>query len=991
MARPEAHIPEINPQRDADMRLMPARSLMRQLEKLENEFSAENTDETKRRLGIIEKQIIEKAGPENDQPKSDELTDLWYELWVKVNGLKNVIGTYNKETPAPTPTAQVVDIELGRKKPPAAKEGKGDASEVGGGTGAATAGGGEGGEPPDDGEKKKLTKAERKGSKGKKGKVDAAEEELASRAEEIRFKQEAEAAAKLAAEKLETDEQPAKKEKHYEAIGNIARQNAVSGEEWLRDKPKPGFAEEDAQRIAEAFQQTIAAQTPPVPAEATPGVFAGKEEPPAPPPEGAPEAEPAPVPTAGSGKIERAISGREKRSARQTVVEQNEARFRERDERFRQAKAMVVKAKTGDFGKEEVAEFDEVAGPLFEHYRGLLNVAKRQVKAHAKRKLAELDGMRKLVEAGELKGKAEQNPEERLRNSRDYKLLEKQFLRGMNVREMKFKFNREDEKRIVELFERDVKAGRDPLQRIAGDILYKVLGDYDFNELNAKDKEESEKKFLEVVRQVWNNFVYERKVNPRTGQFGIGEGSMDTDVKVSLWLLKKAGMVGAEDAQSVKAGEVVPGATHVDTGPQGVSGVFLDRLDGEMIAGFTNHPEGRDFRTSSAKILFEFLRQAGFIETNDSSQDGFKQRRAMEMMVQYTIDEDNASFPVSKEGSIADFKKSAETLRGLGRYLSADQMHAVFIAYDEGGPFGETYRKILQRKFTREELSNLGLLDEYKLAEFPNRDFDFDAYAKEYRQNKITIPAFAQYAIEQAGRRFDKSPKRRFSEGWTLRTRFGNYVVDIVQGRGDKTLAGYNAVQAYGFDGYISYDVRNNSFLINTFNPKVDLSRDPGIHELQKKTGAVIVRGNIMIRPGAKDKPFNTTLKEILQILTGKEEIQAGELITRALELESKGELKPVERSVEKWKKKKKRQEAAPSPKAKEFSPPERRGGGSEAVAEKTEKEKQREQVTRDWEEKTRGWLIGEKKTEEQIQKYFDIFRDSEVEKIMKMIEEENA
>lgn len=553
-----------------------------------------------------------------------------------------------------------------------------------------------------------------------------------------------------------------------------------------------------------------------------------------------------------------------------------------------------------------------------EGQKSLIKEAIERLKGHYQARQA-------LVRRGDAKQKIEKNlrdllgleqeldkpMEQRMRSSKAYQFLERQYLRGISLEEMKGKIinrktrssflpkeiSREQWSQALQMLEQEIAQGRDPLERMAADITTDFLEkEGNYQELNAATVAESQKKFPEVVKAVWRNFVYGAKTDQGIVRSGLR--GKDLDVKVSLWLLERAGIKAATQAQPVPQGTMEAGAFNIDT--SGQSGLFrhVDKkmptyktfeLPEQPPSGADDHPHGRVLPSSTAKILLEGLKQCGLFEEQyeEKAKDrkARVERRAVEMMVRLTVDGDNVTFPVSKQGRLADYKKSSKTLLGLSRYMTANQIFDYFKRYGQDGRFKDAYASaVVERELTTEDI------ERYRL----------NKRGKDSKTGKATTSPLekAAKAVEDAEAKLGKpwqalgreERESLYRTGKVMDTRFGTYVVDLVRKKSDKLRGGYAAVQAYGYDGYIIYDRNQNFYLINTFRERIDLSRDQRLQGLPQKT---IVRGNILIKSGLPDEDLKVKFVDVLRAVAKKNYRPATE-IQKYLEEETF-----VEREVE--------------------------------------------------------------------------------------------
>lgn len=574
-----------------------------------------------------------------------------------------------------------------------------------------------------------------------------------------------------------------------------------------------------------------------------------------------------------------------------------------------------------------------------------------------------------------------------IRASAAYKFLEEEYTRGVSFAQMSAvldeqkrpnfippEIRRQEYETAFQQFRADVAAGRNPRERLIATMVINLVKSFD--ELKPKDTANADEEFRELMRGLAWNFGYEAKLDPRTGRPGAGEQAMDSDVKVSLRLLQVAGIAAAEEAKPKSYGQPEPGTFSLDVG--GKPGAFISHegqyyqaFDQEVAPpqGTENHPRERKFPTSSARNLYELLKSVGFFAELDP-----KQKASMDMMVQYTVDEDNASFPESQQGKLVDFRNSHQTLMGLGRFMSAADLQDYFRRYGSERNYKQSYRQTaVERLFTKEDLRRYNLDS--------NSKFTWSSAAEggKPRKSKITTQEFILTGIEQARKELDKPREQLLREGRIVETRFGTNIIDIVTKPQDKLILGYNAVKAYGFDGYVSYNLKRHNVLINTFDPRVDLSRSKEIMALLEKNSGAVLRGNIVIIKGE-----NITLKEVLQAITRPNYRPKGR-VKEALDLEAKGQLvyeaaggqAPVATP------------ATESSKGRELRVESK--AAAAVSSEKTEEEKLREQIRQDWEKWFRDYLKSTADySSQEIEQALKLHGPKEIGRILRKIKELN-
>ena len=173
--------------------------------------------------------------------------------------------------------------------------------------------------------------------------------------------------------------------------------------------------------------------------------------------------------------------------------------------------------------------------------------------------------------------------------------------------------------------------------------------------LEQLDWEQVSEQFTKAVREVWQDFYYsgQWRFDQKTKEFELSDNK-DMDAKVSLFLFKLAGIKGATLAKALPPGEASAAGTTFDSG----------KKDGVVVAKnkvvIDNHQPNRGYETSSAKIIYRLLASMGNIKENSR----------LRALVELSVDDDNGRLITNKK----QFDNSNKTLRGLHRYLDADDL-----------------------------------------------------------------------------------------------------------------------------------------------------------------------------------------------------------------------------------------------------------------------------------------------------------------------------
>ncbi len=181
--------------------------------------------------------------------------------------------------------------------------------------------------------------------------------------------------------------------------------------------------------------------------------------------------------------------------------------------------------------------------------------------------------------------------------------------------------------------------------------------------LNANTEQIGDEKFKEMTRETWKEFavrsflvkdreVGEIKVNGRT----------NTDSKVALYLLQKAGM-NVKDVTYLAPSEFNSGKINIDTGKK--DGLIILE-DGTVI--IDHHGEDSPLDTSAASEVRDILVRLGMLEKSEGT----------ERLIEFVNQVDNFDY-VDAEKYFKDYFKNAhETVLGTYRMLSPQQLESFF-------------------------------------------------------------------------------------------------------------------------------------------------------------------------------------------------------------------------------------------------------------------------------------------------------------------------
>jgi len=304
-----------------------------------------------------------------------------------------------------------------------------------------------------------------------------------------------------------------------------------------------------------------------------------------------------------------------------------------------------------------------------------------------------------------------------------------------------------------------IKNGEIELNRQAADITLGRVQKYE--DLNADNEEDGEKKFLEITRKLWKEFAVHGRVeiDPKTGEKKIAKYT-DLDGKCSLYLMRLAG-IKTSDLEYLEPGKSASGRINLDTGKK--SGFSVEE---EGKTAFLDHHTGKDDReTSATRVVYATLVKTGLLEKEES----------LDKLVEFVTQMDNNNYPESKKY----FRDSWQMMLGLSNFVQPEKLAQFFRE-------SKTPTDIL----SPEELKKYGLI--YKI-----------------KGQEINRSAEIKEKIEKSWAGLSEMEK----EGWIFDSdRYGKIAVDAK----NRVPSGATAAEAYGCDTYIIYDQEKQSFFIST-------------------------------------------------------------------------------------------------------------------------------------------------------------------------------
>ncbi|MDO8537012.1 MAG: hypothetical protein Q7R94_02085 [bacterium] len=320
----------------------------------------------------------------------------------------------------------------------------------------------------------------------------------------------------------------------------------------------------------------------------------------------------------------------------------------------------------------------------------------------------------------------------------------------------------------------------------------------DVNKLNAATEEERKKLFAELSRMTWTKIAVH-------GVFGTDKTSKkkglvdrsDLDGRSAVGLIQELAGVNVEEVKYVKPGsKPLEGYINLDFG--GENGLVIK--EGGKTTVIDHRAVDSERGTSTTEIVYRVLVKLGMIEKNE----------AADKLVEFVTHEDNKSFPEEEKY----FGDSAHNLLGLFRFIKFDKLVEFFRA-------GKKPTDIL----TDEELKKFGL----------------EEGSKEQKKSVETSSSKLEI-MKKNGLIIDSD-------------RYGKIVFDL----GNKRMipAGFTAAKAAGFDAYVIWDPKENSFFISSKKEITD-SFPQGFR--QRKT--------MWIKPRGDGVRLTVSLEDILRTMT---------------------------------------------------------------------------------------------------------------------------
>ncbi|MFA5158105.1 MAG: hypothetical protein WC451_02870 [Patescibacteria group bacterium] len=326
-----------------------------------------------------------------------------------------------------------------------------------------------------------------------------------------------------------------------------------------------------------------------------------------------------------------------------------------------------------------------------------------------------------------------------------------------------------------------------------------------FEELDDEDPKKRDDKFRALTRALWKEFaVHGRYEIDKKGNKCIFVNKTDLDGRTCVGLFEKAGF-DVKNLKYIDQSDIETGRVVLDTGD--MHGTIYDNAKRALV--IDHHAKDSDPTVSAAGIVYETLVKMDLIDQNETYQK----------VIDFINEYDNSRYQLDLES----YKKSYNNLYGLARYMS---FSGLFDFFKDG----------------RKPEDEIAVAD---LAKYGLSEEDID------RQMSIV-------------KNSDTHIKKAESEGFTFECeKYGKVLVDLHK----KIPGAYDSVRAYGYDTYIMWTPKTQSFFI---------SSSKGIQD--DFEGGKIVRQNMSIKPMHNREALKTTLGRVLTQMAGEGFVPAGKL-----------------------------------------------------------------------------------------------------------------
>jgi hypothetical protein len=362
----------------------------------------------------------------------------------------------------------------------------------------------------------------------------------------------------------------------------------------------------------------------------------------------------------------------------------------------------------------------------------------------------------------------------------------------------------------------------------------------DVRELNADNLAEGQQKFIEKTQEVWNDLVIHSLVFWKENQEGQMQlyirAESDLDGIVCLNLFKQAGL-DTSAVRFVKPGDLIPGATHADTG--NVNGFGLDPKNGTWV--MDHHTANADNEHSASHYVHQTLLSLNSPENPKAIL--LENSEELKQVIAFVNQADNLNYSVGDQNYYVN--ELPQTLFGLYRFITAGIRDFRKRGYEPSVKLGNpTFEQLLQffkDGHKPDMVYPQEVWEQYGFIRKNEQGKKIDLIKIQKRNNREAIRILEE--INQAGFIVD-SPH-------------GRIVIDLngrVSGRMD-------AAKAYGCSVYIGWQPKTNSFFISSVDP---LPQNFNLNQ------GIPMRQRMWLQPEnyeEKEKIFTDLLVNILQQL----------------------------------------------------------------------------------------------------------------------------
>lgn len=431
-----------------------------------------------------------------------------------------------------------------------------------------------------------------------------------------------------------------------------------------------------------------------------------------------------------------------------------------------------------------------------------------------------------------------------------------------------------------------------------------------FEPLEEEKKKEIDKIFAEKLRKVFaemglavHGMIKEGEDKTGKKELQLNEKS-DLDGRTALFLLRKMGIEVDVNPKTGNVEYVMPGNHAIgkwtfDSGR--VDGVEIHKEINEkgeiVISVITDHHGMNSPRdTSAAEEVYRTFGELGmfdeYFERNPEDKEG------IEKLIQFVNRIDNLDYPNGKEYFQNYFENSWDTVLGIYRMISPENLLKFF---QDGYELEDAARLLSKMKLTSKKLRRYGISqvrnieDKKRIESLAKKhklnvkdNGEIEGMTDEKKSNLIKEGIVFNVRRKTLGEYTDmcQMQKERINESKIVleqmekdgliidSDRFGRIAIDI-----DKKIpTGPEAAKAFGCEAFVLWQPEYNRFGVNTLGGKELVDADGNLLANKYDQG-VEVRKTMWLKSLAeKDEPLNIKLETILQELTDGKFVPTGKL-----------------------------------------------------------------------------------------------------------------